>query len=321
MRALVTGAAGFIGSHLSQALLSAGHEVCGVDLITDYYAVERKFANLDLVRDNSDRFSFHEVDLAACDAARLLDGVDVVFHQAGQPGVRASWAEQFDAYVSRNIVATQRLLDASKGHPSLRRFVFASSSSVYGEAIRYPTTEADLPRPHSPYGVTKLAAEHLCGLYASNWDVPTVALRYFTVFGSRQRPDMAMHRLVEAGLSGGQFPMFGDGSQVRDFTHVSDIVAANLAAAESDLPGGAVINIAGGSSASLAEVIATVEKLVGREIALDRRSGQAGDVKRTGADTSLARDVLGWEPRTTLEEGLQEQIEWHREARRDATGG
>lgn len=320
LRALVTGAAGFIGSHLAQSLLSAGYRVLGVDALTDYYSVESKRRNLAALEGDG-AFEFAELDLAACDVGEILRDVDVVFHQAGQPGVRASWAEQFDDYVSRNILTTQRLLDAAKGLTTLRRFVFASSSSVYGEAVRYPTTEADLPRPHSPYGVTKLAAEHLCGLYAGNWSVPTVALRYFTVYGSRQRPDMAMHRLIEASLTGGTFPMYGDGSQVRDFTHVSDIVAANLAAAEAEIPRGSVVNIAGGSSASLAEVISTVEKLVGQAVELGQRPSQAGDVKRTGADTSLARHLLGWEPRTALEDGLREQVEWHRKRPRDVTRG
>lgn len=320
MRALVTGAAGFIGSHLAEGLLEAGHRVLGVDALTDYYSVESKRRNLAALEGHG-AFEFSQVDLATSDVGGVLRDVDVVFHQAGQPGVRASWAEQFDDYVSRNILTTQRLLGAAKGSTTLRRFVFASSSSVYGEALRYPTSESDLPQPHSPYGVTKLAAEHLCGLYAGNWDVPTVALRYFTVYGSRQRPDMAMHRLIEAALTGGAFPMYGDGSQVRDFTHVSDIVAANLAAVEADVPRGTVVNIAGGSSASLAEVISTVEKLTGREIELDRHPSQAGDVARTGADTSLAREALEWKPRTSLEDGLQEQIAWHRDRLRSPTGG
>jgi nucleoside-diphosphate-sugar epimerase len=193
----------------------------------------------------------------------------------------------------------------------LRRFVFASSSSVYGNALSYPTREDTVPVPQSPYGVTKLAAEHLCGVYARNWGVPTVALRYFTVFGPRQRPDMAMYRLVEAALAGGSFPRYGTGDQVRDFTYVGDVVTANIAAATVDVEPGTVANIAGGGATTLSHVIEIVEHLTGKRIEVEDRPRQAGDVERTGGATDLAREVLGWAPQVSIEAGLDRQVRWH----------
>jgi UDP-glucuronate 4-epimerase len=309
VQTLVTGGAGFIGSHLVDALLSRGHRVRVVDCLTDYYDVGQKKANLDA-------FAGHPAcevvatDLRQADVAGLLDGVDAVFHQAGQPGVRLSWASGFPDYESINILATQRLLEACRKTP-VQRVVFASSSSVYGDADRYPTTEQDLPRPRSPYGVTKLAAEHLCGLYAASWSIPTVALRYFTVYGPRQRPDMAFHRLCKAVLEGTPFPLFGDGSQIRDFTYVADVVEANLRAAEADVAPGEVVNIAGGGSVSLAEVVGLVGALAGAEVPLEREGVQAGDVVRTGGSIERAQQVLGWSPETDLCAGLAAQLEWH----------
>jgi UDP-glucuronate 4-epimerase len=313
MRALVTGAAGFIGSHLAERLAADGHEVLAVDCVTPYYDVSQKLANLEALG------SLRGVEIASADLRSdalppLLSGVDVVFHQAGQPGVRSSWSDGFAAYVAHNVLATQRLLDAATS-VTLQRFVFASSSSVYGNARAYPTSEDDLPAPQSPYGVTKLAAEHLCGVYARAAGVPTVALRYFTVYGPRQRPDMAMHRLVEAALEGAEFPVYGDGSQVRDFTFVDDVVEANVLAATLPVPAGAVLNIAGGTAASLLDVVEIVSELTGRAIALDRRAVQAGDVERTGGSYRRAAELLGWRPRATLRDGLARQVEWHRSRR------
>ncbi|HYG70736.1 MAG TPA: NAD-dependent epimerase/dehydratase family protein [Actinomycetota bacterium] len=309
MRALVTGAAGFVGSTLSQRLASDGYEVVAIDSLTPYYDESQKRTNLEAVTATPGCDVIVD-DLRTVDVARLLDRVDVVFHQAGQPGVRASWDAGFAAYVDQNVLVTQRLLEAARG-ASLTRFVLASSSSVYGNAPRYPTVEDDLPRPQSPYGVTKLAAEHLAGVYARNFGVPTVSLRYFTVYGPRQRPDMAMHRLFEAALDGDPFPMFGDGSQVRDFTFVDDVIAANVSAAIGDVAPGTVVNVCGGSSTTLLEVARFVGEIVGREVVLDRRPAEPGDVFRTGGSGARAEDLFGWRPVVDVAEGLRRQGEWH----------
>ena len=313
MRALVTGVAGFIGSTLTDELLARGDTVVGVDCFTPYYERTDKEANLSGAR-QSDRFELIEADLRSCAIEPLLDGVDAVFHQAAQPGVRLSWSDGFADYVGHNVLATQRLLEAVKA-TSNTRVVYASSSSVYGNAPAYPTTEDDLPRPHSPYGVTKLAAEHLCNLYAANWGVPTVALRYFTVYGPRQRPDMAFHRLLAAAVTGGSFPLYGDGSAVRDFTYVGDAVAANLAAAHVDCAPGTVVNIAGGSSIAMRDLLELAADVVGSAPAIEYLPNQPGDVARTGGTIDRAQKILGWEPSTDLRTGLTAQVEWHRARR------
>lgn len=317
MRALVTGAAGFVGSHLSEALVGAGWEVVGVDCLTPYYDICQKQQNLASVAAKAgDRFEHRDLDLRMGDLVALLDGVDVVFHQAAQPGVRASW-DIFDTYVEHNLLATHRLLEAARHHP-VSRFVYASSSSVYGDAPAYPTREDSPTNPRSPYGVTKLSAEQLCGVYAANMGVPTIALRYFTVFGPRQRPDMAMHRLIEAALHGGSFPMYGTGDQIRDFTFVGDVVAANLAAATATVdtvPPGAAFNVAGGDAVTLAEVVAIIEGLAGGRICLDRQPDQAGDVVRTGGSTDAAREQLHWEASVSVADGLAHQVAWHQHRR------
>jgi nucleoside-diphosphate-sugar epimerase len=307
MHAVVTGAAGFIGSHLVERLVSDGHPVRAIDCLTPYYDVRRKRENLDAI-DVLPGCTVLEADLRTCDLSELLEGVDAVFHQAGQPGVRASW-DHFGSYVEHNVIATQRLLEAVRGS-GVRRFVFASSSSVYGDAPTYPTSEDDPPAPVSPYGVTKLAAEHLCGVYARNWGVPTVSLRYFTVFGPRQRPDMAMHRLIEAALSEQPFPMFGDGTQVRDFTFVGDVVEANVLAGSSAVPPGTVLNVAGGTASTLLEVLRIVEELTGHAVTLDRRPMERGDVRRTGGSIERTNALLGWRPTVSLREGLARQVAW-----------
>lgn len=305
----MTGAAGFVGSHLVQTLLAEGQHVRGVDCLTPYYDPRRKRANLSEFLGH-DGFEFHEVDLRTAWLGPLLDGVDVVFHQAGQPGVRLGWSDGFPDYVSHNVLTTQRLLEASRSAP-LRRFVYASSSSVYGQAERFPVPETDLPRPQSPYGVTKLAGEHLTRLYADNWGTPTVALRYFTVYGPRQRPDMAIQRLIQAATDGESFTLFGDGTQQRDFTCIRDVVAANLAAAAADVEPGSVFNVAGGCSVSMNDLVDRVGGLVGAELPVHRGKEQAGDVRRTGGDVTAARRQLGWQPEVSLEEGLAEQVAWH----------
>jgi len=312
MKVVVTGAAGFVGSHLSEELCRCGFDVLGIDCMTDYYDPMEKRANL-LTLSQLDTFEFKELDLRTADLRAALEGAEVVFHQAGQPGVRGSWADGFDAYCEHNVKATQRLLEAAKDVRT-SRVVYASSSSVYGNALSYPTFETDVPSPHSPYGVTKLAAEHLCTLYAANWGVPTVSLRYFTVYGPRQRPDMAIRRLADAAVGGTAFSLFGDGRQVRDFTFVSDVVAANMAAAFEDVPPGTVINIAGGSHAVMADVISLIGELAGSRVDLQRAPKEAGDVQRTGGSTERARELLDWEPRVSLREGLAATVDWARSA-------
>ena len=313
MLAMVTGAAGFIGSTLTEQLLALGHTVRGIDAFTPYYDIETKRRNLSAAMLHPS-FELVDADLGHTVLAPLLDGVDVVFHQAGQPGVRLSWSEDFHVYEAHNVLATQRLLEAVRGS-SVQRLVFASSSSVYGEAATYPCTEEQRPQPFSPYGVTKLAAEHLCCLYAANWGVPAVALRYFTVYGPRQRPDMAMHRIIDAALTGRPFHLFGTGAQVRDFTFVDDVVHANVLAADSDLAPGTVLNIAGGTSTDMRSVIDRISRLTGIEVEVVAEAEQAGDVARTGGDRSRAEALLGWQPRIGLDQGLAAQIRWHRERR------
>lgn len=310
MHALVTGAAGFIGSRLAERLIDGGHNIRGVDCLTPYYSPTVKQENVAALVDSL-RFDFREVDLTNADMDELLDGIDVVFHQAGQPGVRKSWAQEFSTYLDHNVLVTQRLLEAAR-RLGVWRFVYASSSSVYGNALSYPTRESDLPRPFSPYGVTKLAGEHLCRLYAENWGLETVSLRYFTVYGARQRPDMAIHRMIECALRKEPFHVFGSGDQVRDFTHVIDVVEANLAAAVAPVDPGAILNIAGGSSIALRDLIDLVGTIAGAPVPVLRKPAQPGDVGRTGGSIDQAASVLGWTPQMDLAAGLREQVEWHR---------
>ena len=309
-RALVTGAAGFIGSRIATSLLDDGYQVSGIDALTDYYDPLVKRENVaSLTRDPG--FEFIEADLGQIPLREIVAGVDVIVHQAAQPGVRASWGDDFAVYCRRNIEATQALLEAARA-TKIGRFVYASSSSVYGEAPQYPTFEDSPCNPRSPYGITKLAAEGLCNVYAANFGVPTVSLRYFTVYGPGQRPDMAMHRLIEAALRGDSFPLYGDGDQIRDFTYVYDVVRANRLAIDSDLQPGTVMNIGGGSSVTLRSVIELISDLSQCHIQLDRHPHSPGDVARTGASIDRANRLLGWAPLVDVESGLREQVAWHR---------
>jgi UDP-glucuronate 4-epimerase len=308
---LVTGAAGFVGGRISARLLADGHDVVGVDAVTDYYDQRIKRANL--ARLDHPRFRFVEGDLNSLDLPELLRGVEVVFHEAGQPGVRSSWGTDFQRYTSANVDATQKLLEASLRAESLRRLVYASSSSVYGDAERYPTEETDRPQPVSPYGVTKLAAEHLCSLYARNYGLPTASLRYFTVYGPGQRPDMAFTRFCRAVHEGRPIEVYGTGEQVRDFTFVDDVVEANLqvAAADADaVPPGTVLNVAGGASTTVNEVLDLLGTISGRPVDVVRSEVVRGDVARTGGSTHAIRKAVGWHPRVELAEGLEEQYRW-----------
>jgi nucleoside-diphosphate-sugar epimerase len=305
--ALVTGAAGFVGSHLSARLVREGWRVRGVDCFTPYYDPALKERNL-LPLSREPRFELVRADLREADPAALLAGVDTAWHLAAQAGVRSSWGRSFEEYTSLNINATQRLLEAAR-HAGLRKLVCASSSSVYGEAPVYPMPEDGPQRPISPYGVTKLAAEHLARLYALAYGVPTVSLRYFTVYGPRQRPDMGFHRFFRAILAGEELTLFGDGSQSRDFTIIDDVTEANLRAAEHGEPG-EVYNISGGSRVTVLEVIAMMEKITGRTARVARHPRQDGDPQDTGGDSARARERLGFEPRVGLEEGLGRMAAW-----------
>jgi nucleoside-diphosphate-sugar epimerase len=305
MTVLITGVAGFIGSHLAERLVASGESVVGTDGFTTYYDPTLKRKNIqDLTR--SERFRLVEGNLRELALSDLVAGVDVVYHLAGQPGVRRSWGREFEVYLNENLLATQLLLEAVRD-TGVRRFVFASSSSVYGDAERLPTHESDTPRPVSPYGVTKLAGEHLCHLYFSRFGVPTVPLRYFTVFGPRQRPDMAFTRFIEAATESREIEIFGDGLQSRDFTYVDDAVSATIAAADGGRPGEAY-NIAGGAQATVLEVIEILGELLGRGLPVRHLPPVPGDARHTGGDTGKARGDLSYVPQTGLREGLSEQI-------------
>ena len=307
MNALVTGVAGFIGSHLAERLLAQGATVVGLDSFTDYYARELKEANLVTLRTHRD---FRLVDSAIQDAVwpQLLSGVTHVFHLAAQAGVRRSWGRDFSIYTACNIEATQVLLEACRP-ASLQRVVYASSSSVYGDDVTIPMREDARPQPVSPYGVTKLAAEHLCHQYWTNFDVPTVALRYFTVYGPRQRPDMAFNRFLRAINASKPITLFGDGEQTRDFTYVDDAVTATVAAASQGVPG-RVYNIGGGARVSMNHVVALMARRTKRTPVVERRAPQKGDMRDTYADTSRARDDLEFTPSVTLEQGIDAEYQW-----------
>jgi nucleoside-diphosphate-sugar epimerase len=283
--------------------------VVGIDCFADYYERARKEQNLERSR-SDDRFHFEAADLVDADLAPLLDGADVVYHLAGQPGVRPSWGNQFDRYVRDNVIATQRLLEALKDAP-IKRFVFAGSSSVYGDAERFPTKETALPRPLSPYGVTKLAAEHLTLLYTKNFGIPAVSVRYFTVYGPRQRPDMAFSRFMRAMTDGEDIEVFGDGEQTREFTYVSDAVDGTIKASTADVVG-QIFNLGGGSRVTVNKVLATLEEISGLRVRRQNLPAALGDPRHTGASINLARERLGWEPRVSLAEGLSKQWEWFR---------
>jgi nucleoside-diphosphate-sugar epimerase len=297
-RALVTGAAGFIGSHLCEHLLAEGDVVVGVDCFTPYYDIARKRGNIASLT-GRDGFTLREEDLSTADLDDLLHGIEVVYHLAAQPGVRASWGADFEIYVRHNILAMQRLLEACRDRPL--RFVYASSSSIYGDAEALPTRETAVPAPISPYGMTKLAGEHLCRAYGSGGKLQTAALRLFTVYGPRQRPDMAFARLVDAAVRGDEFVIYGDGEQTRDFTFVGDVVRAFRLCALSGWVGAA--NIGGGSRTSLNRAIEIVGSLAG-EVTVRREGAQRGDVQHTAADVSLAREAFGWSPEIDLPQGL-----------------
>lgn len=310
MRVLITGVAGFIGSTLAGRLLLDGAHVVGIDSLTEYYSPALKRHNLAQIP--TPNFAFHEADINSAPLDDLLRDVDVVFHLAGQPGVRRSWGDEFDEYLSANVRATQRLLEAAQRSTRPPRVVYASSSSVYGDAESYPTDENVTPRPRSPYGVTKLAAEHLCRLYSASYGLHTVSLRFFTVYGPKQRPDMAFTRFLTAAVTGAPIHVYGSGAQIRDFTFVDDIVAAVVRAGTADVPRGAVYNVSGGGSHSVNEVLDMIGELTGSPLRVEREAAALGDVIRTSADISAIQRDLMWSPRTDLREGLQRQLDWVR---------
>jgi len=316
MKALVTGVAGFIGSQVAEALIERGATVVGLDCFTDYYARDVKEANLARLRAAA-RFSFVEAELQRADLAAIGEGLTHVFHLAAQAGVRKSWGRDFRTYTVNNVEATQILLEALVGRP-VERVVYASSSSVYGDAAAIPMSEDALPQPVSPYGVTKLAAEQLCHLYHVNHGVPAVSLRYFTVYGPRQRPDMAFHRFFRAAIEGRPITIYGDGGQTRDFTFVADAVAATLAAGDRGAAG-RVYNIGGGSRVSVNQVLDLVGRIAGRRLDIRYEAPQKGDMRDTFADTRRARADLGFSPAVTLEQGLEAEYRWL--ATRPATTG
>jgi nucleoside-diphosphate-sugar epimerase len=309
VKVVVTGAAGFIASQVSESLLADGHEVLGIDAFTDYYPRAAKERNLAACHDHRS-FQLVEGRLQDLDLRGPLDGAGQVFHLAAQAGVRASWGRDFAQYTDHNVLATQRLLEAAlaAGRP---RIVYASSSSVYGDAATLPLREDARCLPVSPYGVTKLAAEHLGLLYHKSYGLPVVSLRYFTVYGPRQRPDMAFHRFLKAARDGEPVRVFGDGQQTRDFTFVSDIVSATRAAADSGRPG-SVYNVGGGERVALRDVLRTIEDVTGRRLTVVREEVQKGDMRDTFADTAAARADLAFRSTVGLSEGLDREWRWIR---------
>ena len=311
MKYVVTGVAGFIGSSIADKLLEDGHEVVGIDCFIDYYPKETKLKNLEAALSNSN-FKFFEDNLLKLDLEKICTGAEAIFHQAAQAGVRASWGDEFSIYTDNNILASQKILEAAKTpavSETLKKVVYASSSSLYGNAEKLPTTEKDRPQPLSPYGVSKLAAEHLMYLYKKEFNVPTASLRYFTVYGPRQRPDMAFNRFSKSALLGEEITLYDDGEQSRDFTFIEDIVQANLNAAKYEGEE-LVFNIGGGSRVTVNQVLDQLKDIVGKDLNIQRYDRQKGDVKHTAADISLAAKELGYKPKVSLIDGLKAEVKW-----------
>lgn len=305
--AIVTGVAGFIGSHLAERLLTENYKVIGIDCFTDYYSKKIKKNNLSILKNKN--FTFLEQDIIEMDLTPIIEKSEFIFHEAAQPGVRASWGNQFHTYVKDNILTTQRILEASKKSKNLEKIVMASSSSVYGEQEGIMIENKTIPKPNSPYGATKLASENLGLLYASNYRVPITPLRYFTVYGPRQRPDMGFFKFIEANLLGKEITVYGDGKQIRDFTFISDIIDANLKCMESQTHGN-VLNIGGGKTYSVIEVLNKIESITGKKNKLNFIDEQKGDVKRTEACIDRAIKEISYSPKISLNEGLEKEISW-----------
>lgn len=303
---LVTGACGFIGSHLCEKLLKKGYTVIGIDSFTDFYPKTIKEKNIEISLKKSN-FKFVETDIL--NLTSIDRNIEYIFHTAAQAGVRTSWGKNFDTYIKDNILATQHLLELSKNHKGLKKFIYSSSSSVYGNAEMFPTREDTLPKPVSPYGVTKLAGEHLCQLYLKNYNVPIICLRYFTVFGPRQRPDMAFNKFIKSMLREESLTVYGDGEQSRDFTYVSDVVDANILAMQKDTKE-IIFNIGGGNYATINRIIHTLKELIKFNIKVEYKEKAKGDVRDTKADISRAKRELGFNPKYDLNYGLEREIEW-----------
>jgi nucleoside-diphosphate-sugar epimerase len=307
-KVVITGAAGFIGSHLTEACLARGWDVTAIDSMTTYYSPAAKVANA-LAFSSHPRCTHLEQDLLDLDLPALTEDAEYIFHLAAQAGVRASWGQSFDVYTQLNVTVLQRLLEASRGASALKSFVFASSSSVYGDAESMPTTEDQILRPLSPYGATKALGEHLAYLYYRTYGIPAISLRYFSVYGSRQRPDMAFYRAIEAAVGDQDFFLNGDGTQTRDFTHVQDIVEGSILAAIHGKPG-RIYNLGGGGNVTMATALELVKELAG-DFRVRQRPRQRGDARDTAASIERARRELGYGPAWDLRKGLTEQIEWH----------
>ena len=311
MKFLVTGVAGFIGSHLAENLVKKGLDVIGIDCFIDYYPRWMKEKNLKWLK-TQPNFTFFESDLFTCDLNSIIQSSDdaiTIFHLAAQAGVRASWGGNFEIYTKNNIQVTQRLLEWAK-QVNINKFIYASSSSVYGDCEELPEEEDSILKPVSPYGVTKLAGEHLCYLYWKNFGVPTVALRYFTVYGPRQRPDMAFHKFIKAMLNDKEIEIYGDGNQTRDFTYIDDIIEGHILAL--DAPDGEVFNIGGGKRITVNSVIKILEKILNKKAKVKYIERQKGDVRDTFASITKANEILNYTPKTKFEEGLRKEIEWYK---------
>ncbi len=315
MKILITGVAGFIGSHLAEILIKKGYDVIGIDSFSDYYPREFKERNIAGLLGNK-KFEFIEGDLLNISLLTILSDVEIIFHQSSQPGVRRSW-DMFNTYVKDNILVTQRLLDSIKGK-NIKKLIYASSSSVYGDSKDLPFKEESIPKPLSPYGVTKLAAENLVELYRKNYGIPTISLRYFTVFGPRQRPDMAFFKFIKKGLLGKPIIVYGDGNQTRDFTYIGDIVEANIKAGESDAQG--IFNIGGGNRVTLNYAISEIERQIEKKIKIEYKETQKGDMQDTLADITKAAEYLSFNPKTSLSFALHKEIEWIKEIYQKAIG-
>jgi nucleoside-diphosphate-sugar epimerase len=305
MTTAVTGSAGFIGSHLAQRLLDAGEQVVGIDCYTDYYDESIKRARTAQLREHPG-FRFVEVDIVDGAIADVIARASRVYHLAAQPGVRGSWGDTFDVYVRQNVLGTQRVLEAVRGTNT--RIVVASSSSVYGDAEGYPTSEDVVPRPRSPYGVTKLATEQLAMTYHRSFGVDVRAIRYFTVYGPGQRPDMAFTRFIDAALHDRPVEVYGDGHQIRDFTFVADAVDATILAGTVDAIDGTILNVGGGSQTTVLEVLDVIGRTLGTTVPIRFLPAQPGDVLRTGADLTRIQSTLGWRPSVGINEGLAAQV-------------